>query len=54
MTVIENFAELSFEEQEKFAEALIKTINYENTFTNDTKFSFAGIEAYARSGLTSC
>ena len=43
--MIENFAELSFEEQKKFAEALVKTINSENTFTDETDFKISGIEA---------
>lgn len=45
MSVIENFAVLSFEEQKKFAEALIKTINSENTFTHDTDFTLYDLEA---------
>ncbi len=44
MNVIENFAELSFEEQKKFAEALVKTINSEKTFIDDTDFKISGIE----------
>ena len=43
--MIENFAELSFEEQKNFAEALVKTINSENTFTDETNFKISGIEA---------
>ena len=38
MSVIENFAELSFEEQKAFAESLVKTINSEHTFTNEVNF----------------
>lgn len=45
MNVIENFAELSFEEQKKFAEALVRTINSESIFTSDTNFTLAGVEA---------
>ena len=45
MSVIENFAALSVQEQLKFAEALIKTINSESIFTSDTNFELAGIEA---------
>ena len=45
MSVIENFAALSFEEQKKFAEALIKTINSESTFTSDTNFVITNVEA---------
>lgn len=40
MAVIENFATLPVEEQKKFAESLIKTINSENIFTADTNFKF--------------
>lgn len=50
MNVIENFAELSFEEQKKFAEALVKTINSENTFTDETNFIISGIEVDEFSG----
>lgn len=45
MSVIENFAELSFEEQKKFAEALVKTINSESTFTDQVDFKVTGVEA---------
>lgn len=45
MSVIENFAVLSFEEQKKFAEALIKTINSESIFTSDTDFTLYDLEA---------
>jgi hypothetical protein len=48
--VIENFAELSFEEQKKFAEALVKTINTENTFTDQTNFKVESIEADEMTG----
>ncbi len=44
MEIIENFAELSIEEQKAFAEALVKTINSESTFTDDTNFKVTGIE----------
>lgn len=44
MDVIENFAELSFEEQKKFAEALVKTVNSESIFTDDTNFTLTGVE----------
>jgi hypothetical protein len=43
MSVIENFAALSFEEQKKFAEALLKTINSESIFSSDTDFEITGI-----------
>ena len=42
--VIENFAELSFEEQKKFADALVKTINSERIFTDDTNFELDNVE----------
>lgn len=45
MTVIENFAELSAQEQREFAEALLKTINTEGTFTSDTDFMLRSVEA---------
>lgn len=50
MNVIENFAELSFEEQKKFAEALVKTINSENIFTGETDFKVSGVEVDELSG----
>jgi hypothetical protein len=45
MTVIENFAALSEQEQRAFAEALVKTINSESTFTSDVDFRILEIEA---------
>lgn len=45
MTVIENFAILSEQEQHEFAEALLKTINTEGTFTSDTDFVLRTVEA---------
>lgn len=42
---IENFAAIPFQEQMKFAEALLKTINSEKIFTDDTMFELKGIEA---------
>jgi hypothetical protein len=45
MSVIENFAELSVEEQKKFAEALIKKINSEGIFTSDANFEIYAVEA---------
>ena len=45
MSVIENFAALPVKEQMEFAVALLKTINSENTFTDETKFELVGIEA---------
>lgn len=44
MAVIENFAALSAKEQREFAEALIKTINTENIFSDDTDFKIYEIE----------
>lgn len=43
MSIVENFAALSFEEQKKFAEALLKTINSESIFSSDTDFEITGI-----------
>jgi hypothetical protein len=45
MSVIENFATLSVQEQRDFAEALVKTINSENTFTDQVDFKVTGIDA---------
>lgn len=45
MSVIENFAVLSAEEQNKFAEALLKTINSDGIFSAVTDFRITGIEA---------
>ena len=45
MNVIENFAALSEQEQKAFAEALIKTINSENTFGSEAQFEFDRAEA---------
>lgn len=50
MSVIENFAAVSFEEQKKFAEALVKTINSEGTFTSEVNFKVSGIEADEMTG----
>lgn len=50
MEIIENFAELSFEEQKKFAETLVNTINSEYTFTADTDLKLSGVEADELSG----
>lgn len=44
MEIIENFAELSFDEQKAFAETFVKTLNSEHTFT-DTAFRVTGVEA---------
>ena len=50
MNVIENFDELSIEEQLKFAEALVKTINSEKTFTSETDFKVIEVDAQSYSG----
>jgi hypothetical protein len=50
MNVIENFAELSAKEQLDFATALVKTINSENTFTDQTNFKVTDVEADEMTG----
>ena len=45
MNVIENLAALSEQEQKAFAEALLKTINSEGTFTSQTHFEIDRVEA---------
>ena len=45
MSVIENFAALSAQEQRTFAESLIKTINSESIFSSEVDFEITGIEA---------
>jgi hypothetical protein len=42
---IENFAELSAQEQRAFADALIKTINSEHTFSSEIDFEITDVEA---------
>lgn len=49
MEFIENFEELSFDEQKAFAEALVKTINSEHTFS-DTTFKVTGVETDGLAG----
>ena len=44
MAVIENFAELSAQEQQEFAAKLIDTINSESTFSSDTNFEIVKTE----------
>ncbi len=44
MSVIENFAALPAQEQRKFAEALLKTINSEKIFSSETDFELDQIE----------
>ena len=50
MAIIENFAELSYEEQRKFAEAIVRTINSENIFTDATDLQISDVEADELSG----
>lgn len=50
MSVIENFVELSFEEQKAFAEALVKTINSESIFTDQANFKVSGVDADEMTG----
>lgn len=45
MSVIENFAELSAQEQKAFAEALVKTINSEHIFHEYAEFKIDYVEA---------
>lgn len=45
MEVIENFSALSVEEQLKFAEALVKTLNSEATFIDGVSLSVKKVEA---------
>ena len=45
MNVIENLAALSEQEQKAFAEALLKTINSEGTFTSQAHFEIDRVEA---------
>ncbi len=49
MSVIENFAELSEQEQRSFAEALVKTINTEKTFIDD-ELTLSSVEADEMTG----
>ena len=42
--VIENFVELSVEEQVNFAKTLLEKINSENIFTEETNFEFQDVE----------
>lgn len=50
MAVIENFDAISVQEQMKFAEALLKTINSERIFSDQTNFELRGVEAEAFTG----
>lgn len=50
MAVIENFDVISVQEQMKFAEALLKTINSERIFSDQTNFELRGVEAEAFTG----
>ena len=51
MDKIENFIGLPFEEQKKFAETLVKTINTERTFTSDVDFKLFSVEEDISGGL---
>ena len=48
--MIENFAELSEQEQRKFAEALVNKINSENTFIDYVDFEISDVDGYDISG----
>lgn len=50
MEVIGNFAALSEKEQREFAEALVKTINSEHTFIDNTTLNITRVEADDLSG----
>ena len=50
MSTIENFAEVSVQEQRAFADALIKTINSEHIFTDEVDFEITKVEADEMSG----
>lgn len=50
MSIIENFAVLSKEEQREFATKLLDTINTESMFTADTKFEITNVEPDELSG----
>ena len=50
MSVMENFTELSAREQLDFANALVKTINSENIFTNQVDFRVSGVESEDMTG----
>jgi len=44
MSIIENFATLSAQEQRSFAEALLKTINSESIFSSEVNFELTEVE----------
>jgi hypothetical protein len=50
MAVIENFDAISVQEQMKFAEALLKTINSERIFSDQTSFELVDIDASDMTG----
>ena len=50
MAVIENFDAISVQEQMKFAEALLNTINSERIFTDEVDYKVASIEADEMTG----
>lgn len=45
MSVIENFAAMSVQEQRAFADSLVKTINSESIFSSDVDFEIDNVEA---------
>ncbi len=50
MAVIENFDAISVQEQMKFAEALLNTINSESIFSDETNFKISKVEADEMTG----
>ena len=50
MAVIENFDAISVQEQMKFAEALLNTINSESIFSDQTNFEITEVEASSLTG----
>ena len=50
MAVIENFDAISVQEQMKFAEALLNTINSESIFSDETNFEITEVEASSLTG----
>lgn len=50
MSVIENFCAISETEQRNFADALVKTINSERIFTDETDFTVRAVEADQSTG----
>lgn len=50
MAVIENFSVISAKEQRDFAEALVKTVNSERIFTDETNFTIREVTADSTTG----